>query len=1495
MDTHIQLYDEKIRPINRIEFGVLGNEEVRRMSALRKEAAGIEIPDLYDNMEPKRGGMIDTRLGVTSSLICSTCGFDSTNCVGHFGHIELAGHVFHMGYINFVKKILNCICLKCSKLLVFKNEEDILELIKNKSGKARFNEIKNLTRNVTYCAKPGYGCGTPVTKIKIEKKKNTCSIDIVSELVINIEAEGDKPASKKIIKQKLTPEICFDILKNISDSDCLLLGLNPKKNRPEYMIHKIFPVSPVAIRPSVKVVELSTKEDDLTIKLADIIKANVRLRKFKESVNDTTAKYSADHEYLLQYHIYTNFDNESCAVPKSEQRNKTTTSLSNRLKGKEGRIRGNLMGKRVNFCARTVITGDPTIDMDQLRLPIKIAKNLTIPEVVTPTNIAHLTSLCKNGRDVYPGANFIFPLDDGKRGHVSKQIDLRYGKGRIDLKYGDVVERHLINGDLALVNRQPSLHKLSMMGHRLKIIHDEKVNTFGLSGAVCKPYNADFDGDEMNIFIPQCCQTQIELEEIADVQKQIITPKNSVPIIGIELDSVIGSFNMTNANVKINWKTAMNIMSYTDADLDPLGKNKEYTGNQLYSMILPGDLNMTNNITIVNGQITKGRITGGMIQQGAAHNIVHNIWENNGHEETKRFINNAQRLSNNYNLDSGFTVGIGDTVIPIETKEEIQVIMKTKLLEMNHMITEMENNTDMMDAVTLEQTMHGELGAISGNVSKLVMSKLPSSNNFNIMVGSKSKGSESNIGQIVGCFGQLVVENKRIQKKFNGRTLSYFPQHDDSAIARGFVQQSFINGLNPREFVFLNMAAREGTLDTAIKTAETGYIQRRLVKCLEDVFVTYDSTVRTANNSIIQFVYGDIGVNTTRQSRQELKFLELSNGEIEEKIKFTSDELAQLAKSGGRLSTEANDAYVARVFKIRDKLRKHRLATAVNNITFESTFMLPVNFTNIVLNTIHNKSGDTTRLDPEYVIDAIEGILDYSQTKNTSMSTESYNAKSYKYKDELASKLTLRFALYQHLSPKICIFEHGFSKTDFDNICKYIVQVYNKAIVEPGEMVGVVSAQSLGESTTQMTLKSFHTAGKGSSVSGGVPRIKELMGLSRNIKTPAMEIYIKQKYRQNLGIVNKIQSQLKYITIKDIRKKIEIYFDPEPFDSHGIMARDNVQNVFYKHNPNKNSCQANIMDVPWLVRVELDKEQMLEKNITLLDIKSKFCNVWEKKTGIIRGFSNEEKALAEKITHIAVLSNYDNSKQPVLHIRIDMVDFDFMVLTNFMDMFIDNFKLKGLANIEKTTLTEDEQLVVFDKKTGEMRKEKQHVIYTNGTNMVDIRYINGIDLKKTICNDVMTIYELFGIDAARNVLVKQFTSTFKDTGATVNFAHIELLCDFMTHTGVPVSIDRHGNNKLDIDTLARISFEQPVENLITASVFGEVDHMTHVSSRIMSGLVIKGGTGLCNIILDTELLERSEYKEGMEPEYVKTYNEITTNNVMDDIVNKEVHGIFIPN
>jgi len=482
------------KQISSIEFSLFSNEEIKNISALGKNSSGINVPDLFDNLEPKKNGLIDPRMGTTDdNIICETCGLESKYCPGHFGHIILEDYMFHIGFLPYLKKILGCVCLKCSKLLVYKNEKELNEILKNKTGKGRLAEVKNIVKDVAYCQRPNVGCGTPVSKIKIDHKKTDLIIKLIAEIKV-VSKEEDVQQEKKI-QRILSPEDCYNILKNISDEDCYLLGLNPQKCRPEEMIHKIFPVPPVPVRPSVRMEGAPVaREDDLTRKLAEIVKRNEQLSKDKEKLGSQTSQLASSQAQLLQYHIATYFDNSTPMMSKSEQTGNMNKYMAERLKGKEGRFRNNLMGKRVDFSARTVITPDPSIDVNQVGVPLIVAMNLTYPEVVTKYNLVKMLQLVRNGSDIYPGANYVI-----KKSSVGREefISLKFGKDKVELQEGDIVERHLIERDIVLLNRQPTLHKQSMMGHYVHVINDPSYNSFRVNVGVTAPYNADYDGEQL--------------------------------------------------------------------------------------------------------------------------------------------------------------------------------------------------------------------------------------------------------------------------------------------------------------------------------------------------------------------------------------------------------------------------------------------------------------------------------------------------------------------------------------------------------------------------------------------------------------------------------------------------------------------------------------------------------------------------------------------------------------------------------------------------------------------------------------------------------------------------------------------------------------------------------------------------------------------------------------------------------------------------------------
>lgn len=1487
MGSELYSYNEEVRPITKIEFSIWGNEEVKQGSALGKESAGIEIPDLYDNMEPKHGGLIDTRLGTTDNHIdCSTCGLNATYCPGHFGHIDLAEPVFHMGYRKYIKTILSCICLRCYKLLIYKNEDELIQTLKTHGGKARLKEVYNIAKNVAFCQNKNQNCGAPVAKLKMDIKKGTSSVNIIAETSLSNIQDTQVFGEVTKIRQVLTPENCYDILRLISDADCIIMGLDPKRSRPEMMIYTTFPVPPVQVRPSARAefMASSTREDDLTHGLAGIIKANMRVRKLKEQNGENKLKGGHDFINLLQFQVATFLDNESVSMARAELKGKPIKALASRLKGKEGRFRWNLMGKRVNFSARTVITPDPTISINELGVPIKIAMNLTIPTIVTPYNIDMLTERVKNGRTKWPGANFVFQANRMNTGGPVFPIDLRYRKERVMLQYGDVVERHLVSGDMVLLNRQPTLHKLSMMGHKVKIINNPDLLTFRLSVAATTPYNADFDGDEMNIFVPQNIQSEMELATIADVKYQIVA-STSETIIGIVQDGIVGVYNLTQDDVRIDWNDVMNIISYTKLDnYDIIKKNQEYTGKQVFSMIVPSKVNLNSAGTeIKDGQVVKGVIKKKLVGKGSS--MIRYIWDEYGADTTKDFLDNLQRMVNAFNLLNGFTVGLGDIIVNDELKKEIQQFINAKKLWLDQKITEVENNPDLQDVTSMEENVYDTMNAVRDSLNELVMQKMKPNNNFDRMVTSGAKGSQMNIGQMAGCVGQQAVEGKRPQKKLNHRVLPYYFQNDDSALARGFVQESFLDGVQAESFIMMNMGSREGLIDTAIKTAESGYVQRKLIKSMEDGMIKYDGTVRTSTDRILQFIYGDSGIDTCRQIKKTIKLIKMNNKEIETKYKFTKTEM-----NGLNWTNKDNDELIDDLIKKRDLLRIAQSKAQLNYIVLNDNYMVPVDIQRIADNAKRSKKTGG-KLEPKYVLSKINEILSNEKTMLMCILSK-YRSDSIKVKDELIAKTVFSTYLHEMISPKRCIIEYKLNIQQFDDMCDSIIKTYNNSVVYAGEMVGIIAAQSIGEPVTQLTLNTFHSAGIGTMGTStlGVPRMKELMSISKNIKTPIMNIYLNNEHRGNRIMVENISSYIKFITIEDLTNKLEIFYDPNPRQKDGFMEKDNVYNVFYSHIPSKNSCQTNIDSLPWLIRISLDRESMMEKNISLLDIKSKFCSHWEKRYTEIKGIKKEERVILEKITQCAILSNDDNDKNPVLHIRLDMNNFNYSTLISFQDIIVNKFKLKGLEGIDDVEPFFKTKNIEYDV-DGSVKETEQFILVTKGVSMKGIRYIKNIDQIRTVCNDVVEIYYTFGIEAARAVLLKEIKVVL--SSGNVNHQHLSILVDTMTSNGVLTSLDRHGMMKADSDPLARATFEKSVDQLITAAVFSEVDEMKSVSSRIMTGQAILGGTGAFKTVMDTDMLENSEYFD-IADEYKSSITQLQDNTIFDEVLSQNKTTMFIP-
>jgi len=1734
MTENIKLSYERvidtIEPIVKIEFGIHSNRDIIDYSVM-DNPAGIIIAEINNNGEPVQGGVVNKKLGVTEMGVeCDECGETSAKCPGHFGHIKMAEAVFHVGFLPYLKTILSCICIICNELLVHKNQDEIAKLLKYKHGKQRFDEIKTIVKGITHCNH----CGTPAHKIKKETKYS--NIYLIAEPA---RKNGEDSASnKKNVQQFLTPQLCYDILHGVTDENYRIMGFDPTKAHPKDMVIINFPVPPVQVRPSIKIeiMTSSSIDDDLTHKLMCIVRSNNNLKDVKGDGSLTKGNMMSEDYTLLQYHVATFFNNNSIGMPRSLQKNKKQTkSISERLSGKEGRIRRNLMGKRVDFSGRTVITPDPNIALNEVGIPLIIAKNLTYPEVVSEHNIRHLEKLVKNGRDIYPGANWVKKMVVGPDGVEVRPFQLKkYIKG-IKLEIGDIVERHLVNGDMVLFNRQPSLHKLSMMGHKAHILLDPDMLTFRVNPSVTEPYNADFDGDEMNIHIPQSLCTVVELRMIPNAGKRLIKQANSEIAMGVKQDTIMGLFQLSNKDkpITMSWKTAMNIQMVTHNHLiGTIKKGEIVTGKELYSQIIPKDINFEKRkddgsyiLKVLNGNIIEG-----LVGKSEIKNILHKIWFTVGEKESVYFIDDLQRLILQWLVKHGFSTGIGDCIIPKIAHEQLETIIETKRKEILGMITEYENEPGIMTKYAHESTIVAHASAVQGDLQTVIQKNFNLDGGIHVTVQSGSAGDIGTATQIIGAVGQQIVESQRMRKGYNGRTLPMFWQNDNSMFAGGFIRHSFTDGLDPPEFFFSAVSGREGLIATAIKsvtgdtqiviiennqakqvmigdwidqqleksadkvehyveremellqldhevsiptcdekgnvtwgeitaitrhdpgkelyeiktkggrkvivtesksllvwdgtkfermstpevkvgdfvpvtmnskrffpkkffsfngddlgralanhddfvitiikkylksacikdgqikilmipssiskfmmlltrfgifsetkdnyviikgkwaqkckdifslrgesifeetadyqeqndvildqiieinkvdvskypkvydltvpstlnfglanglhvvdTADTGYLERKLIKILEDIRVAYDGTIRNANDKVIQYVYGDNGINTERQIEQKIRLIVANNHTVHDKYTYSDKEIDEMHKKGttSKYTKETNEMLYDKLIGMRDQLRKLQKYYTTSNIVFKESFMMPVDLNQYIINIMSSpERSNKTIVDPYYVVTTIKKMYDSSMTK-----IMVYNDKAIQKKnDEKRHKYLLKFYLFDVLSPKRCTHEYQLSKTEFDNIVDYFAKRLKLAIIDSGEMVGIVVAQSIGEPLSQSNLKSFHSAGTGKTVTAELPRVKELLSVTPNIKTPVMQIIFEEKYKTDKEFVTKVASYLRSIVIKDIVDQVDIIYDPKPKSGKGLSAKDNVDNIF-EVSQSKFGCSNEISGLPWVIRLVLSKEKMNDLNVTMLEVKTGFCKNWANRYEDVKGSKKDFKKVIDKIQQCAIVSNYDNSLEPIIHIRFESNNYGFNVLTQFQELVVGKYVIKGLNKITGNNDIQEESYVTFDNEGNKVIK-KQYVIYTDGVNLRDIASINGIDLLETTCNDIVAVYEKYGINAAKNAFIKEFNLAVSSSGGVANYQHVKILADTITQMGTLNAVNRHGANKLDTDPLSRASFEKTVEQMLAAAAFSQTDYIRSVSARIMVGALVNGGTGSFDLLLDHEKLKR---------------------------------------
>ncbi len=1130
------------KKIGQIRFSLLSPGQIKKLSS-----AKIVTPELYDiDGYPVDGGLMDLRLGaIDPGVRCRTCGGRLKECLGHPGSIDLARAVVHLKYIPLIEIGLRSFCHDCGKLLL-----DEVKLAKY-SPSERAKKAKD-QKKCPYC-------GAAHEKVKV-----------------------DKPTSFYIGKKRIFPTEVREILTNIPDTELEKIGVDPNTCRPEWGVLTALLVPPVTVRPSIILESGERSEDDLTHKLSDIIRANQRLW---ENLNAGAPEVIIEDLWdLLQYHVTTFFDNTIARVPPARHRSgQPLKTITERIKGKEGRIRKNLAGKRVNYSARTVISPDPSININEVGIPYEIAKVVTVSETVNDLNMEKLKALIKKGEE-YPGANYII-RPDGKRKKVTEELREEIIS---ELEPGYKVERHLQDGDIVLFNRHPSLHRGSLMAHFVRVLPGK---TFRVHPAAVSPYNADFDGDEMNIHSPQNEEARAEAKILLDVKRNIMSPKNNTNLIGCISDAITGNYLLGLGEFSNDYA---NQLLHRAGIFEEISK-KNVTGAEIFSKILP-KVNFSNDsIEIKNGEIQKGVIDKTTFGDEDGE-LVKVIDKALGRTEAFEAVKRAFQLGINYVTDRGITISVEDLDLDNESIALGDEIIKKAEKKTEELIESYNNGTlETIPGKTNEESREirilQALNEVRTKIGAIVKERFPKTNPVSHMISSGGGGNILNITQMASCVGQQAFMGGRIDIGYNGRTLSFFEKGDLSPKSKGFIKSPFIKGLRPDEFFFQAITGRDSLMDTALRTPKSGYLYRRLANALQDLRKEYDETIRDSNNNVIQFIYGDDG--------------------------------------------------------------------------------------------------------------------------------------------------------------------------------KDVAKLHTGEKLDSGEAIGIIAAQSFGESSTQMVLNTFHMAGVAEmQVTMGLPRLIEIFDARKKPSSPKMEIYLNAEYNDEKN-AKVLAEKIKEITLKEISSEINLNFSDKKIEI--------------------------VVDAKGLKQTHTSKKKIVER---LNDL----------------GFKVKE-----------------NTKGIILN-AVDM---------NFREIY----KLKEkLKNTIISGVKGVKQILV-------VKKSRDYVVMTLGTNLSDVLDMKEVNKERTISNDLYEMANVLGIEVARQLIINEISDTLTSQGLNIDMRHLKLVADVMTNTGVVKGVTRMGIIAQKSSILARATFETPVKQFVNASIKGTGDKLTSVIENIILNQPIPVGTGLPGLLV----------------------------------------------
>jgi DNA-directed RNA polymerase subunit A' len=921
--------------------------------------------------------------------------------------------------------------------------------------------------------------------------------------------------------------------------------------------------------------------------------------------------------------------------------------------------------------------------LSEVGVPESVAMKLTIPEIVTEWNIERMKKIVVNGPNIFPGVNYIVRPDG-----VKIRLDFVEDRQTIadSLEVGYLIERHLANGDIVMFNRQPSLHQMSIMAHYVRVLPGK---TFRLHPSVCPPYNADFDGDEMNLHVPQSEEARSEAILLMRVQDQLISPRYGGPIIGGLRDFITGSYLLTKDGTTLSSQEFSNLAmlgGYEGNLPTPDSKDKNgplYTGKQLFSLFLPEDFNYvitskwskgTNgtpkDVVIKNGQLISGVIDKSSIGAEEAESVLHRIAKDYGNTQAKKFLNSVLIIVKQYITHYGFSYGYSDLELSEKVKQKILDDIESTYEKVYDLTLQAKKGTlkltrGLSASEALEAYIVNELSKARDVAGSMADQSFDETNAGRIMATTGARGSSLNIGQMAGALGQQSRRGQRLLKGYNNRALPHFKEHDNNPDSSGFVKSNYREGLSAIEFFFHAMGGREGLVDTAVRTQQSGYMQRRLINALEHIKLEYDGTVRDPHGHIVQFLYGEDGIDVAKSDHGEafnINRLTESQTIVDTGKKASKDEISELAKK-------------------------------------------------------------------------------YTKTFNSRL------------KDLVTEAL---------LNAKL-------SKEGIEKVCKKGLDLYNKAKVEPGQAVGIVTAQSIGEPGTQMTLRTFHFAGiRERNVTLGLPRLIELVDARKKPVTPTMDIYLEKESKNSREKAIEAARNILQTKVSALISESETDYSTE-------------------------------------IKLHLNGNKLKERGCTVEDVEA--------------ALESNKKFKTETSGLTLTLKLVDEADAPTaITIRNKIL----------------NTTVKGVPDIGRVTI---------------VQKDDEWVIQTTGSNLAKVLEVPGIDKKNVRTNNVFEIASTLGIEAARNALINELSSTLEDQGLEVDIRYLMLVADTMCSKGYMQQIGRHGIAGTKDSVLARAAFEITVPTIAHAALQGEVERLKGITENVIVGSQIPIGSGTVDLYM----------------------------------------------